>query len=139
VPLIVQEIQEFADIPYPATDGEEPTHIYYQPAIPNGKIYPWPYPEDTAAALANKLELFLWYTIADVTAAAIDTEFDLPDGYEVAITLSLAEVLCIPYEKAISPDLARFAREARALIASANTKSSKISTLDSGIPQSEGY
>lgn len=137
VPLITQEIQDFADIPYRLEDGEEPTHLYYQPTVPNGTLWPWPYPEDTVAALANKLELFLPYQI-DVISDCL-TEFALPYGYEEAITQTLAELLCTPYEKTVSGDLARSARKARAAIATVNSRAPKISTRDTGVPMSEAY
>jgi hypothetical protein len=132
-PLAVVEIEEYSQIPYPTESAEEPTHLYYQLTIPNATLWPWPYP----TTVTNKIELFTWAQIDVITN--LTTEFCLAEGYEEAITMTLAEMLCVPYEKQISEGLARFARQARAAITSINSKPAKISTRDYGVPQSESY
>ncbi len=139
VPLFLYEINEYSDIPYPAESAEEPQLIYYQPTYPNGTIWPWPYPDTSAAALANKLELFTWHQLTAFAESTLTTDLSLPPGYAAAIQHSLAENLCVPFGKPLTGDLERLARRSRAAIISLNTKAPKISTQDSGMPQSPSW
>ena len=137
IPLLVYEMDEYASLSVPATSGQEPDRIYYQPTFPNGTLWPWPYPENDADILANELELFTWSYMT--SWATTDTSVDLAPGYEDALTLSLAERLTVPYGVAMNPELKDQARQARASIARINTIPKKIATRDYGIPMSEGY
>ena len=134
--MAVYDWTEYNRISYPATDGAEPDRIYYQETYPNGTIWPWPYPEDTATALANKLEIFTWAYLSSWATA--DTSIDLAPGYKDAITWALAERLTVPFGLNLSNELKNQARMAMASVASVNLKARKIS-MDYGIPQSEGY
>jgi hypothetical protein len=135
-PLEVIEVLDWAEITVPNETAEEPSRIYYSPGVLNGTIRPWPYPSNTAAALANKLELFLWTLLSRF--ATLDTSVDLPDGYEDALVLSLAEKSARSFGRAVTADLMMDARAARANIQSVNNTPPKLSTIDSGMPGSRG-
>lgn len=137
VPINVWEVDEYFSIPYPATSAVEPIGIYYQPAAAYGTIYPYPYPENTATALANKLELLIWAQLSKFDTAS--TAVSLAPGYEEAIILSLAEKLCSSFEKEPPRSLSIEAGRARALLTSLNMNSPKYGTRDSGIPTAEAW
>jgi hypothetical protein len=129
VPIPVINSEEWAEIPIAALSTEFPNRIYYKPTYPDGTLYPWPYPTN----VSNKLELFIWQQI-DKFLSTSDT-LNLPPGYEDAITLSLAEVLCSGMGKTLEPDLAEHAKRARANIANVNVKAPRQIT---DYPQSDG-
>jgi hypothetical protein len=132
VPLEVIEVADYRLIPNYLDTAEEPACIFYVPGVLNGTIYPHPYPANTAAALANKLELFVWLLLSSF--ATLDTTANLPDGYEDALTLSLAEKAARSFGRAVTPDLAADARMARANIQALNNKPPKLATADAGMP-----
>lgn len=136
-PLEVIDVSDYSEITVPAQSGSEPDRIYYKATYPNGTIYPWPYPENDADVLLNKLELFTWAQLSAL--AALSASIYLPPGYEDAITLSLAEKLCIPFEKAVPQALAREASKARGIIKSLNANPAKLKTRDSGIPTAASW
>jgi hypothetical protein len=137
IPLHVMELDEYASIPLPMTEGAEPDRLYYQETYPNGTLWPWPYPTDTAAALANELELFTWSYLESF--ATSDTSVDLAPGYKDAITWSLAERFCIPYGVDTSIALVRQARRARAAVVNVNIHADNRGSSDYGVPNSEAY
>ena len=131
-PLEVIEVADYGEITIPTETAEIPAELYYAPTVPNGTLWPWPYPEDTAAAKNNKLELAMWTRLASFTA--LDTAIDLADGYDDAIVLSLAERLAPSFGLSVSPELEAAARRARSAIQSVNSKAPKLATRDSGMP-----
>lgn len=133
VPLAVFNIQDYSEISDYLQTADEPSALYYAPEFPLGKLFPLPYLNTAGAALANKLELYSKFLLASF-ADLNSTNYDLPPGYENAIMLSLAEVLCVTYGKPITPELERMARKARRNIQSLNSKPPQIATADSGLP-----
>lgn len=114
-PLEIIDHQQYAAISIPALSGL-PSRLYYQPTVPSGTLWPWPYPTDTT----DQLELITWKQLAEFTDPS--TGQDLADGYEEALTMDLAESLCSAYGKSVTPQLVEMARRAKAAIQSANTK-----------------
>lgn len=135
-PLAVYDMTEYASLSTPVLSDEEPVCIYYQPTVPNGTIWPWPYPANTAEALANKLQLFTWSYLSGYET--VDTDVDLAPGYKDAITWTLAERLADAFGITLTVTQVKLARQSRAAIASNNLKSYKI-TSDYGIPNAEDY
>jgi len=107
-----------------------PTDLYYSPDFPNGSLYLWPIP-----TTAYGLELESRVLLSSVVAT--DT-LNLPQGYEDAITLSLAEDICPMFDKTPHTLLVSGAMRARAAIKSTNSFSPRISTVDSGMPSGGG-
>lgn len=131
VPLQVFNVDDYRGINEYLQTAEEPAALFYNPTFPNGTLYPVPYPEDTTAAKANKLELyskFLLASFADINT----TSYDLPPGYENALTLTLAEVVAPLFGKTLPQEVKDQARQARAAIRSNNSKPPKLVT-DSGL------
>jgi len=135
IPLAVIEVSDYSEIPNYLDTAEEPTAIYYQPSVPNGTIWPYPYPENTSVALAKKLEVFTWQILSSF--ATLDTGVDLPDGYEDALTLNLAKRLASGYGVSISPELEQSRLEATRAIQSLNSGSPKLAS-DAPGPASSG-
>ena len=132
VPLPVIQDEDWSSIAIPALSSTIPTKVYYQPTWPNGTLYPWPYPTD----VSNEIELFMWLQIGEFTAVT-DT-FTLPPGYRLALKMSLAEALCSPFGKSITPEIADQARKARANITGLNAQSPRQMTDVPGITHGGG-
>lgn len=90
-----------------------PRDLYYSPGWPNGSIYFWPVPN-----LAYGFEADLRIQLASL--AATDT-FDLPQGYQAALRLSLAEACAEAWGQPVSPSLQRRAAMARAAVFATNS------------------
>lgn len=131
VPLEILDMEhDYSENSLPATAGAEPYILYVRKDQPNLTLYPWPYPEaGNAVALANELELFTWSPLSrflDLT-----TLYDLPDGYEDMITLTLAEKLCAPFGKTRPAELQSDAAEARRAVQGLNSSPPKLDTSGS--------
>jgi hypothetical protein len=131
--LRIIDVHLFSRIDVPEQSGPEPEILYYKPTYPKGTLYPWPYPENSEAALANKLELFYWSQLERF--ASVSTSVDLADGYEAALKLSLAEILAPIFGVVPSDILRAHASAARMLIGAINTPDSVVSTIDYGMPR----
>lgn len=129
--LEVINSDQYGSLNLPATSGT-PTKLYYQPLVPDGKLWPYPYPTVTT----NKLELFYWLHLS--TFAALATSVDLAPGYEEAITLCLAKKLCPAFGMPVSSDLRIEAARAEQYIRGPNSAAPKISTRDAGCPGGTG-
>ena len=133
IPLDVLNIQEYAALDVPAQTSSFPSRLYYQPTNPNGTLWPWPNPTDTA----NLLELFTWNQLSQIAVADVGDEYNLPPGYEDAITLSLARTLLSAYGKTLTAELKRDQQNAMADIQALNTQSPRLSSRDDGMPGGE--
>lgn len=108
-----------------------PTDLYYEPDWPNGSLFLWPVP-----TFAYGLRLQLWGVIARFVK--LTDVFSFPPLYERAIVLTLAEDLCRPFGRPLTPDLVAAAREARADLQTNNIKSPRIASADYGASGSRG-
>jgi hypothetical protein len=107
-----------------------PTDFYYRPDWPLGSIFFWPVP-NYAYGVEIEIETVL------VGAPSLDTQFIFPPGYEMAITKTLAELLCAPFEKPPNPILVQAASAARSAVAGLNAEPPRIN-LDGFGPPSTG-
>ncbi len=112
----------------PNVPSSIPTDLYYEPTFPNGQIYLWP--EQDVNYL---LELQVWLNLADVTS--FTQQFFMPQGYEDAVTYSLAVALCPSYGRPLDQTLYALAMNSKGKIQNRNSNSPKIQTRDSGIPR----
>jgi hypothetical protein len=96
-----------------------PTDFYYRPDWPLGSIFFWPVPS-YAYGVEIEIETFL------NGAANLTTQFIFPPGYELAITLTLAELLCPSFEKQPNPILVASALRARQSIDGLNAQPPRI-------------
>jgi hypothetical protein len=97
-----------------------PTDYYYRPDWPNGSIFFWPVPN-----FAYGVELEIETVIAG--GSTLDAMFTYPPGYELAMTLTLAELLCPAFEKMPNQVLIGAAAKARAAVQGLNAAPPRIS------------
>lgn len=83
IPIII--VQVYSSIPNPAQSSGIPVALYYQPTMPAGTLWLVPYPTITA----NGLRLFWRNQLGVVAMADINTQIDLPQGIEDALTWEL--------------------------------------------------
>jgi hypothetical protein len=119
-PINIRDKEWWNGQPMRSISGPYPTDLYYQPSVPDGTLFAWPVPDATV-----NIELATDTILSSF--AALATSVDLAPGYEEAITQSLAELLCIPHSKPLTPELAESARRARAAIQGVNSKAQRIS------------
>lgn len=129
-PIDVRDAAWYAKRTVPGLTETFPTDVYYQPAWPLGKLYFYGVP-------TSAYGVRLWTRVALVSVAQADT-FSLPQGYQAAFELTLAEELAPSFGQSAGADLARRAREARAITFGNNDDVPRLDTQDSGIPLSGG-
>lgn len=106
-----------------------PTDFYYNPTWPNGSIYFWPVPQT-----AYDVELQVRVVLSQFEISDLSDTFTMPPGYRDALTLSLAEELCIPFRVAPSQQLKESATKARARVFANNDVTPRLATQDAGMP-----
>jgi hypothetical protein len=131
LPINLRDAQWWAAQTVPALETSIPTDCYYEPSWPLGRLYFWPVP-----TVAYEVELQT-RVLLEAPLVLSDT-FSLPQGYEDAITLTLAESLCASFGRPSNADLSRQASHARATIFRNNTASPRLRTQDAGIPSGHG-
>jgi hypothetical protein len=129
VPLHVRDADWWAANSVPTITSSIPTDIYYEPSFPNGRIFLWPMQIQNYG-----LELVVWTNLAGIPS--LSYPFYLPQGYEDAITYSLAESFIPSYQvpSSIALNVRGMAAKARAQLHKLNSKSPTMATRDVGIP-----
>jgi hypothetical protein len=125
VPLMPRDSDWWAGQRVQGITSVQPTDFYYRPDWPNGSIFIWPVPTTSFPIEVEVEELLLG-------GAALDTQFAFPPGYELAFTLSLAELLCNPFERQPTPMLIAAATKARQNIAALNSAPPRLNLDDFG-------
>jgi hypothetical protein len=128
-PLDVVPDQVYASIALKTLGNNFPTVLYYAPGMPQGQINLWQLP---AAGLT--LHLGAWVVLSEF--ANLDSSVALPPGYEQAIVMSVAELLCPEYNKEPSVGLQRNAARARANIKQNNLPDPRVACEFTGVDQS---
>lgn len=126
VPMRIVDNDWWANNRVPTIETTLPTHLYYQPEFPNGLLYFWPVPQ-----IAYPVELNTWTQLLNL---GLTDTFNLPPGYEDAVTYQLAVSICPAYGRPLDPTLQRLAREALGRIQSNNSATPNITTADYGVP-----
>lgn len=103
-----------------------PTDLYYSQDWPNGSLFLWPIPN-----IAYGLELETRFLLSNIT---LDSVFSLPEGYEEAVTVTVAEGICTPFGKPVPADLPSRAMRARAAIQANNNLAGPLITMAAGMP-----
>ena len=127
-PMRIVDADWWANQRVPQVQTNLPTHFYPQFSYPNLEMFFWPVP-----SVSVPVELETW---TNLNQLSLNDSFILPQGYEDAITYSLAEALCPSYGRPLDPTLSTLALRARGLIQSLNSASPKIVTADYGVPGS---
>lgn len=130
-PLNIRDDKWWLNQRVPTVPTTLPTDLYYSPDFPNGEIFLWPLP-----TFAYGLELETWTDLTELQD--LTSPFYMPQGYDQAVTLSLAENLCGPFGKALEPQLEKRAKRARQRLVNQNSIPPRISTRDAGMQASCG-
>jgi hypothetical protein len=131
IPLNKRDNQWWQAQSVPGLTSDIPTDFFYNPTWPNGSVYFWPVP---SAVYPVQLQI---RTLLDDLVALNDT-FDLPPGYQEAITLTLAEKCARSFGKALSGDLVQDAATARGIIFANNDITPRLDTRDAGMQGTSG-
>jgi len=102
-----------------------PTDLYPQYQAPLVNLFFWPVPNYAYAVRLRTRTVI--QRVSDLTQV-----FLAPEGFNLALTLSLAELCCRPFGKPVPADLAAAARDARAVILRNNDKSPRVGSADFG-------
>jgi hypothetical protein len=96
-----------------------PTDLYYRPDWPLGSLFFWPVP-NFAYQVEFEVETILQGGLT------LNSIFTAPPGYELAITLTLAELLCPSFEKPPNQLLLQAASRARQNVQGLNASAPRI-------------
>jgi hypothetical protein len=118
------EVERYGDLLLPDFSGLWPYGMYYQKTLPTGTLWPSPYPTD----IVDSLQLFWPDQWEQIALATIATDLLLPEAAELALGLTLAEDLCLPFRTERSEQLKTSAAMARMAFMSQNTHSPILGT-----------
>jgi hypothetical protein len=104
-PLKLATTEEWSMVIDQAATSTTPELLYDDYEYPLSNILLWPAPNSSS----TMLELFTWQPL-DQFAALSDT-FDMPPGYQLAVTYNLAQILAPVYGRQMPPDAAQIAMD----------------------------
>lgn len=84
--------EEYSDISDKSTESTIPEFYYYNPAYPDGTVYLWPVPSESATIGLSQLKI-----ISQISSLTSDLSF--PPGYLLALSYNLAAELAPRYGK----------------------------------------
>lgn len=128
-PLRMRDKDWYAFQRVPTIQTTLPTDLYYRPDWPLASLFFWPVPN-----FAYGVE----FEIEDINVGAtlLTQAFAAPPGYELALTLTLAELLSVAFERPLPQALPGAAMKARQAIQALNAQPPRIS-LDDFQPSTE--
>lgn len=128
LPIALLDEPTFNNIRLKSFANAYPQVAWFNPTETKASLYFWPIPSS-----AITIELI---TRLALTALTLSTTFTMPDGYQQALTLTLAESLASAYQKQVPQQVAKEAREARTAIFDLNRKNHGTPRLtsDLGVP-----
>ena len=112
-PLTQANEADYNRVPFKAVTTLSPTGFEYTPSYPVGRLQF--YPRIPSGVVLNLIVQQRISAFADV-----NTEYDLPAGYERALRFTFAEEVAANYEREIPPTVARNAQQARRLLKRSN-------------------
>jgi hypothetical protein len=127
VPLDILDDDGWSSTSIKTQKAVTPLKLYYTPNVPNGSIFLWPIP-----TTSSQVELEMENLLQQV--ADLNTQLDLPTGYQAAMTLTLAETLEHSLGFPPTPGLVAGANRARLKIQQRNVESPRSGTRDVGMP-----
>lgn len=126
-PITMRDRAWYQRLSDPTRTSARPIECYYEPALPNGKLWFYPVPSSPYAIELWQRGLLSRMTLNDLLSA--------PDGYRDAIVKTLAEEICTGvFRVPMPPGLPESARDARATIWANNDETPHLCTRDSGMP-----
>lgn len=110
---VMNAFEDYEQLTFKAL-GSIPRAVYYLPTYPMGALYVYPQANEGELHLVMRADLPTYVTAADNLA--------LPPEYAAAVRYSLGELLCVENQTPLRPDLAAFAKRARAILRRNNTR-----------------
>jgi hypothetical protein len=86
-----------------------PLKLYYDQAVPTGKVYLWPTPN-----ASSTIDLWLYSALSQF--ADLTTSVDIAPGYLRAMIYNLAVEVASQFGSVVRPEVAQIAAEAKAAI-----------------------
>lgn len=114
-PVRVIDKARYDAIPDKTTTSDIPQFLYYDAAVTTGNINVWPVP-----STGNVLHVTMWTVLS--TLAAVGTTVTLPPGYERALAYNLAIDIAPEYEKTVSQEVAKVAKESLTALKKINSR-----------------
>lgn len=130
-PLTIRDDAWWANQRLKTLTSTFPTDLYYSPDVPSGALYLWPVP-----TVAYGLRLQAQVTPAPF--ANVGATVTLPPAYARALTLTLAEEICMWWGLELPPQLPMKAAQARRTVQGNNISSPAIATTDAGANHGRG-
>jgi hypothetical protein len=127
----VCNLDDYNEIGYKGVPGPWPYLVCYQPTFPYGTLWVYPNPQQAG-------QVFLWTDVILSNLTTTTQALNLPQGYSRALKKLLGMELAPEYGKAVSPELARQAWEARTFIKSLNEVPVKKLRYDSALMMGNG-
>jgi hypothetical protein len=126
----IVSMERYNEILFKGITGPWPLICAYQPTFPLGTL--WVY---QAPGIAGELHLFTDLILSQF--ATLTTNYNLPQGYNLAIKTLLAFALCSPFGKTASRELMANLKNARALIKGLNAEPVVTLRYDTEIVRSQ--
>ncbi len=121
-------LEQYELIGFKTLQGPWPRLLYYQPSSPVGNITFWPVPG------SGQMHMFCETVLSNFNS--LSDEVTLPEGYELAITFNLAELLIPTYGKndqAINAEIHKNAATSRAWIKRTNMRPPQTVRFDDAL------
>lgn len=113
VPIDLLDAQMYEGLSVPSIATAIPTAVYYEEDWPNGSLFFYPIP-NYAFAVRLRIRTLLGMV-------ALSDSLDLPPGYQLGLTQTLAEDIATATGRAVPAQTAKIAGETRAVIEANNT------------------
>jgi hypothetical protein len=108
-PLEIISPADWAAIKEKGASASVPLKLYYDQAVPTGKVYLWPTPN-----ASSTIDLWLYSALSQF--ADLTTSVDIAPGYLRAMIYNLAVEVASQFGSVVRPEVAQIAAEAKAAI-----------------------
>lgn len=125
VPIQIRDRQWWASNSVKNINSTQPTDLYYEPDVPNGRIFFWPIP-------TTGYNVRIEYDVQLQQFVTLDDTFIAPPAYLAGVTLTLAEELVDIWGTEMPATLPRRAMKARDALQSNNFLAPRIDSADWG-------
>lgn len=119
LPIHVDTDEEWADTSVKALTGTIPTNAWYDRDYPLGIIHLWPVPQQTG-------QVAIYVPTPITSPVTIDDDLSVPPGYLSMYNTNLNLAIAPMFRRPIDEDMRRAANNSLKIVATANTKASRL-------------